>query len=61
MDLNKAMVALNVGAAKLKEYIANNPIENNALCNSITNLIYNACRGAIKRKMIKMIKTTKLV
>ena len=50
MDLNKAMVALNDGAAKLKEEIANNPIENNALCNLITDLIYNACRGSYKKK-----------
>ena len=44
------MIVLNKGAAKLKEDAVNTHIENDAFCNAITNLIYNACRASYKKK-----------
>ena len=48
MDITKARFLLRKGAADVKEKIAENLVDNNALCNIISNTIYIACKDSYK-------------
>ena len=48
MDITKGRFLLKKGAADVKEKIAENLVDNNTLCNIISNTIYIACKDSYK-------------